>query len=64
MVSNIQVSLYSSDGRLVKREMLSPVEIQTLNYQNLAEGLYHLEVVATDLNQQVVRHLEKLMIQR
>ncbi|MEY4851930.1 MAG: hypothetical protein RIS99_325, partial [Bacteroidota bacterium] len=64
MVSNIQVSLYSSDGRLVKREMLSSVEIQTLNYQNLAEGLYHLEVVATDLNQQVVRHLEKLMIQR
>jgi hypothetical protein len=64
MVSNVQVSLYASDGRLVKREMVSPVQIQTLNYQNLAEGLYHLEVVATDLNQQVVRHLEKIMIQR
>ena len=63
-VSNVQVSLYSSDGRLVKREMLSRVDVQTLNYQKLAEGLYHLEVVATDLNQQVVRHLEKLMIQR
>jgi hypothetical protein len=63
-VKDVQVSVYAADGRLVKRQAFGQVETQTLNYNDVAEGLYHLEIIATDAENKVHRKMEKIMIQR
>ena len=63
-VKNVQVSVYAADGRLVKRQEFGQVENQTLYYNDVAEGLYHLEIITTDAENNVLRHNEKIMIQR
>ncbi len=63
-VKQVKVNVYSTDGRWVKRQEFGTTEIQTLNYSDLAEGLYHVEVVATDGENNVHRRMEKVMIQR
>ena len=63
-VKDVQVSVYASDGRLVKRLVFGQVETQTLYFNDVAEGLYHLEVVATDSENKVHRKMEKMLIQR
>jgi hypothetical protein len=63
-VKDVQVSVYAADGRLVKRQSFGQVENQTLYYNDVAEGLYHLEIIATDAENQVHRKMEKIMIQR
>jgi hypothetical protein len=63
-VKQVQVSVYAADGRLVKRQVFGQVETQTLVYNDVAEGLYHLEIIATDAENQVHRKMEKIMIQR
>ncbi|MEY4865956.1 MAG: hypothetical protein RLY64_210, partial [Bacteroidota bacterium] len=40
------------------------VASQNLNYSGLAEGLYHVEVLATDAENNVHRRMEKVLIQR
>jgi hypothetical protein len=62
-VKNVQVSLYAADGRLVKRQVFGQVQNQTLNYNDLAEGLYHLEILATDEENNLKRWMEKVVIQ-
>jgi hypothetical protein len=64
VMKNVQVSVYGSDGRLMKREVFGGVASQNLNYSTLAEGLYHVEVLATDAENTIHRRLEKVMIQR
>jgi hypothetical protein len=64
VMKNVQVSVYGSDGRLMKREVFGGVASQNLNYSTLAEGLYHVEVLATDAENNIHRRLEKVMIQR
>ena len=63
-VKDVQVSVYAADGRLVKRQAFGQVETQTLYYNDVAEGLYHLEIIATDAENKVHRKMEKIMIQR
>jgi hypothetical protein len=63
-VKQVQVSVYAADGRLVKRQVFGQVETQMLVYNDVAEGLYHLEIIATDADNQVHRKMEKIMIQR
>jgi hypothetical protein len=63
-MKSVQVSVYASDGRLMKREVFGGVASQNLNYSGLAEGLYHVEVLATDAENKVHRKMEKILIQR
>jgi hypothetical protein len=63
-MKRVQVSVYGSDGRLMKREVFGGVASQNLNYSGLAEGLYHVEVLATDAENNVHRRMEKVLIQR
>ena len=63
-VKDVQVSVYAADGRLVKRQAFGQVETQTLYYNDVAEGLYHLEIIATDAENKVHRKMEKILIQR
>lgn len=63
-VKQVKVNVYSTDGRWVKRQEFGATEIQTLNYTDLAEGLYHVEVIATDGENNIHQHMEKVMIQR
>ena len=63
-VKDVQVSVYAADGRLVKRQAFGQVETQTLYYNDVAEGLYHLEIIATDADNKVHRKMKKIMIQR
>jgi hypothetical protein len=63
-VKQVKVNVYSTDGRWVKRQEFGATEIQTLNYTDLAEGLYHVEVIATDGENNIHHHMEKVMIQR
>lgn len=63
-VKDVLVSVYAADGRLVKRQSFGQVENQTLYYNDVAEGLYHFEIIATDSEGKVHRKMEKMMIQR
>jgi hypothetical protein len=63
-MKNVRVGIYGSDGRLVKQEIFAGVASQNLNYSGLAEGLYHVEVLATDAENNVHRRMEKILIQR
>ncbi len=63
-MKHVQVSVFGSDGRLMKREVFGGVASQNLNYRGLAEGLYHVEVLATDAENNVHRRMEKVLIQR
>lgn len=62
--TQIQFRLYASDGRLVKKRFLGLVDSETLNFEDLPVGLYHLEIVGLDPENQNFRHVEKLMIER
>lgn len=62
--TQIQYRLYSSDGRLVKQRFLGSIESETLNFEDLASGLYHIEITGLDPEYQKFRHVEKLMIER
>ena len=63
-MKHVQVSVYGSDGRLMKRDVFGGIASQNLNYSGLAEGLYHVEVLATDAENNVHRRMEKVLIQR
>ena len=63
-MKQVQVSIFGSDGRLIKRDLFESISNQTMNYKGLADGLYHMEVLATDVSDLVHRQMEKLIIQQ
>jgi large repetitive protein len=63
-MNDVLISVFAADGRLVKRQSLGSVETQTLYFNDVAEGLYHFEIIATDSEGKVHRKMEKMMIQR
>lgn len=63
-MNDVLINVYAADGRLVKRQSLGQVENQSLYYNDIAEGLYHFEIIATDYEGRIHRKMEKMMIQR
>jgi len=64
VMNRLEVKVYAMDGRMVERETFGLGQIHSLNYPDLSEGLYQVEILATDLSNNVHHYLEKIVVEK